>query len=230
MKNILYFTIGFLLIMTACSKSEIDTWDARPRVWFTNSNDTTLFSFYTQPEGTTESVVEVPISMAGRVADEDRTVTVKDLGSSPFNPGSRYEIVSAVIPAGEVTGMLQVKVYKTENLEEANDTLNFEICGSEVFEVGLSDYLHHAIIISSSLAKPSWWDSTADRNVGYYSEKKLEIIYTVLGSDEIFSSASSWSSDDVQVAIYQLNQYCKKNNIKYHPDDEDVITFDFWSN
>ena len=23
---------------------------------------------------------------------------------------------------------------------------------------------------------------------------------------------------------------CKKNNIKYHPDDEDVITFDFWSN
>ena len=216
MKNILYFTIGFLLIMTACSKSEIDTWDARPRVWFTNSNDTTLFSFYTQPEGTTESVVEVPISMAGRVADED--------------PGSRYEIVSAVIPAGEVTGMLQVKVYKTENLEEANDTLNFEICGSEVFEVGLSDYLHHAIIISSSLAKPSWWDSTADRYVGYYSEKKLEIIYTVLGSDEIFSSASSWSSDDVQVAIYQLNQYCKKNNIKYHPDDEDVITFDFWSN
>ena len=173
MKNILYFTIGFLLIMTACSKSEIDTWDARPRVWFTNSNDTTLFSFYTQPEGTTESVVEVPISMAGRVADED---------------------------------------------------------GSEVFEVGLSDYLHHAIIISSSLAKPSWWDSTADRYVGYYSEKKLEIIYTVLGSDEIFSSASSWWSDDVQIAIYQLNQYCKKNNIKYHPDDEDVITFDFWSN
>jgi hypothetical protein len=216
--------------MTACSKSEIDTWDARPRVWFTNSNDTTLFSFYTQPEGTTESVVEVPISMAGRVADEDRTVTVKDLGSSPFNPGSRYEIVSAVIPAGEVTGTLQVKVYKTENLEEASDTLNFEIYGSEVFEVGLSDYLHHAIIISSSLAKPSWWDSTADRYVGYYSEKKLEIIYTVLGSDEIFSSASSWWSDDVQIAIYQLNQYCKKNNIKYHPDDEDVITFDFWSN
>ena len=200
------------------------------RVWFTNSNDTTLFSFYTQPEGTTESVVEVPISMAGRVADEDRTVTVKDLGSSPFNPGSRYEIVSAVIPAGEVTGTLQVKVYKTENLEEASDTLNFEIYGSEVFEVGLSDYLHHAIIISSSLAKPSWWDSTADRYVGYYSEKKLEIIYTVLGSDEIFSSASSWWSDDVQIAIYQLNQYCKKNNIKYHPDDEDVITFDFWSN
>jgi len=217
-------------MMGACSKSEIDPWDARPRVWFTNSNDTTLFSFYTQPEGTTESVVEVPISMAGRVADEDRTVTVKDLGSSPFNPGSRYEIVSAVIPAGEVTGTLQVKVYKTENLEEASDTLNFEIYGSEVFEVGLSDYLHHAIIISSSLAKPSWWDSTADRYVGYYSEKKLEIIYTVLGSDEIFSSASSWSSDDVQVAIYQLNQYCKKNNIKYHPDDEDVITFDFWSN
>ena len=230
MKHILYFTIGFLLIMTACSKSEIDTWDARPRVWFTNSNDTTLFSFYTQPEGTTESVVEVPISMAGRVADEDRTVTVKDLGSSPFNPGSRYEIVSAVIPAGEVTGTLQVKVYKTENLEEASDTLNFEIYGSEVFEVGLSDYLHHAIIISSSLAKPSWWDSTADRYVGYYSETKLEIIYTVLGSDEIFSSASSWWSDDVQIAIYQLNQYCKKNNIKYHPDDEDVITFDFWSN
>ena len=99
-----------------------------------------------------------------------------------------------------------------------------------MFEVGLSDYLHHAIIISSSLAKPSWWDSTADRYVGYYSEKKLEIIYTVLGSDEIFSSASSWWSDDVQIAIYQLNQYCKKNNIKYHPDDEDVITFDYWSN
>ena len=63
MRNIL-FIIVLILAMVACSKSEIDTWEAKPRVWFTEASDTLLFSFYSQPEEVKEYVLEIPISMA----------------------------------------------------------------------------------------------------------------------------------------------------------------------
>lgn len=226
MKNALYITL-FLMFITSCSKDEIGTWQVGPCVWFTKANDTTTFSFFSQPEETTEYVVEIPISMAGTVSESDREVMVKDLGSR--NPESRYEL-SASIPAGEVTGSLRVKVYKTGNLSEARDTIGFEICASEVFEVGLSAYLRNTLIVSNLLAKPAWWNSSALWAVGYYSDKKLEIIYKVLGSDEVFANNPSFYGNDISVAIYKLNQYCKKNNVKYNPDDESVIVFASYSN
>ena len=197
MRNIL-FIIVLILAMVACSKSEIDTWEAKPRVWFTEASDTLLFSFYSQPEEVKEYVLEIPISMAGMVSEtEERTVTVKNLGGSPFNPGSEYEIISATIPAGEVIGVLRVKVQKTENLNMANDTLGFEICASEVFELGLTeDYWRNAIIISNLLSKPAWWDSEAERVLGYYSDKKMEVIYAVDGAYELFNSGDYGWYDD----------------------------------
>lgn len=215
------------LAVAACSKSEIATWDAKPRVWFSTANDTALFVFSSQPEGTTESVVPLKIEIAGKLADTDRSVQVNDLGGSQFTRGTRYEIVSAIIPAGKTRGEVLVKLYKTENLETANDTLTFQIVPSEDFEVGLSDDdLRNVIIVADTWFQPAWWDTSAESWLGYYSEKKLEIIYTVLGSEELFTRGLSWTSEEVSVAIYKLNRYCIENNIKYHPDDEEVIQFD----
>lgn len=72
-----------------------------------------------------------------------------------------------------------------------------------------------------------WWDSSAEARLGYYSKKKLEIIYTVLGSEEVFEDVENWwGDDDVSVAVYKLNRYCIDNNVKYNPDDENVIQFE----
>lgn len=219
--------ITIILVVMACSKSEIETWDAKPRANFYMADDTVLFLFNTQPEGTTEGIVKLSITMAGKLADVDRHVAIKDLGGSPFNPGSKYEIISAIIPAGKKKGEVQVKVYKTENLDVANDTLSFEVVASEEFETGQPDYLHNSIIISNLWTQPLWWDSSAEARLGYYSKKKLEIIYTVLGSEEVFEDVENWwGDDDVSVAVYKLNRYCIDNNVKYNPDDENVIQFE----
>lgn len=226
------FLIFLLGTLAACSTNEVDTWNAKPCVWFTEARDTLIFSFYFQP-GAEEYVVEIPISMAGAVADVDRNAVVEDLGSSSFNPGSEYEVVSAIIPAGETEGVVRVNVRKTENLNTANDTLTFAIRASETFDVGLSEeYWQNSVIVSNSLAQPSWWNSDAEMYLGYYSDLKMEIIYTVLGSDEIFSGGdySIWFSDEVTIAIYRLNRYCIDNNVKYNPEDETVVQFDFWTN
>ena len=221
------FIITIILVVMACSKSEIETWDAKPRANFYMADDTVLFLFNTQPEGTTEGIVKLSITMAGKLADVDRHVAIKDLGGSPFNPGSKYEIISAIIPAGKKKGEVQVKVYKTENFDVANDTLSFEAVASEEFETGLPDYLHNSIIISNLWTQPLWWDSSAEARLGYYSKKKLEIIYTVLGSEEVFEDVENWwGDDDVSVAVYKLNRYCIDNNVKYNPDDENVIQFE----
>lgn len=228
MKKITYFAVLLLLGVTACSKSEIDTWSAKPRVWFAVANDTTVFSFYSLPEEVGEHVVEIPISMAGTSTDAERTVKVEDLGSK--NEMSRYEI-SAVIPANRTTGVLRVTVHKTENLKNTPDTLGFRICPSEEFEVGLEENLQNALIISNKLAKPTWWNARADQNLGYYSDKKMWVIMQVEGAFETLDAGGyNWWDDEIQVLIYKLNKYCKDNNVKYHEDDEDVIKFDFGSN
>lgn len=219
------FLIFLLGTLAACSTNEVDTWNAKPCVWFTEARDTLIFSFYSQP-GENDYTIEIPISMAGRIADADRSVAVRDLGA--LSPETDYEIVSANIPAGETEGVVSVNVRKTENLNTANDTITIELIASDVFELGLdTTYWQNTIVVSNTLSKPSWWDSNAEMNVGYYSDLKMEIIYTVLGSDEIFSNATSWWGDDVVIAIYQLNRYCIDYGIKY--ENGNPVQFDFWT-
>lgn len=227
MKKITYFAVLLLLGAAACSKSEIDTWSVKPRVWFTGANDTTVFSFYSLPEGTEEHTVEIAISMAGAMENVERVVKVEDLGSR--NEMSRYEI-SAVIPANQTAGVLRVTVHKTENLGNAPDTIGFRICPSEDFEVGLEENLQNALVISNKLAKPSWWNREAERNLGYYSDKKMWVIMQVEGAFETLDAGGyRWSDDEISVLIYKLNKFCKDNNVKYNEDDENVIEFDFWT-
>lgn len=226
----LYFAVLLAGVAAACSKSEIPVWDAMPRVWFTNANDTTVFSFQSQPEDIDKYTVEIPISTAGSPSDVDRTVNVEDLGCT--NDTSRYEIV-AVIPAKQNAGVLRVTVYKTANLENAADTVGFRILPSEDFETGLNGYLENALVFTSMLSKPDWWDSDAERYIGYYSDKKMQIIMQYEGAldtfEKVASGEYSWSAGEVGVMIYKLNKYCRTNNIKYNESDEDVIQFDFWT-
>lgn len=169
MKKILYYAIALLLGIMACAESEIETWKAKPRVWFTKANDTIIFSFYSQPAEITEYTVEIPISMAGPLSDKDRVVKVEDLGNA--DPESKYEFI-AMIPAGEKTGVLQVTVQKTGNLSVKEDTLGFKICVSDDFEEGLEEYLNNTLVISSKLARPSWWNESS---LGYYRIKKWRL-------------------------------------------------------
>lgn len=227
MKKIIYFAVFLLLGVAACSKSEIPTWNAIPRVWFTKANDTTVFSFYSLPEGVDKHTVEIPISMAGARTDAERTVKVEDLGSK--NDMSRYEI-SAVIPANQTAGVLRVTVHKTGNLGNAPDTIGFRICPTENFEVGPEGYLENALVISNKLARPDWWNVDAEFMLGYYSDKKMWVIMQVEGAfDTLNSQGYQWWDDEIGVLIYKLNKYCKENNVKYNEDDENVIVFDFWT-
>ena len=225
MKKIFYIILLAAFVI-ACSKDEIETWDAKPCVWFTNSGDTLLFSFYSLPAEAADAIVEIPISMAGTVDTADREVAVRDLGCR--NSATQYEIVSAVIPGGETSGTLAVRVHKTDNLSIANDTIGFEIIDSDVFAVGLGDYLTNALVVSNMLGRPEWWVSRAENYLGQYSDEKLAIIYTC-GYYELFNSVSNWWSpgDDVTIAIYQLNQYCKEHNSTYPSGEE--IRFDYGS-
>ncbi len=226
MKKVFYIIVS-LLLLAACSKSEIETWDSTPCVWFDSaSKDTVIFSFYSLPETVTEYIQEFPITIAGEVSDIDRQVGVKILGT--HNPESRYEIVSATIPAGKVDGTVQVKVYKTDNLKTAHDTLGIEIIASADFEVGLENYTRRAMVVSNFIARPVWWDMMMEMFVlGSYSDRKLKVIYEVLGSDEYFHEGAFtvMYKEDAAEIIYRLNKYCKDNNIKENPSDSNVISF-----
>ena len=95
-----------LFVAGACSKSEIETWSAKPRASFYMRNDTVSFSFTTQPEGTTEGVVKLGITIAGRLADVDRHIAIKGLGGSPSNPVRDMRLCRQLFPRGRRGEML----------------------------------------------------------------------------------------------------------------------------
>lgn len=228
------FLIFLLGTLAACSTDEVDTWNAKPCVWFSEASDTLVFSFYSQADDVEEYVLELPITMAGAISDADRTVAVLDKGS--LHSGTEYEIVSATIPAGEVEGVLRVNVQRTGNLETEPDTITFELASSEAFELGLTaEYWTNSIVVSSLLAQPAWWNSDAESSLGYYSDLKMQVVYQVDGACDLFeqigAGAVSWYDDEVEVMVYRLNRYCVDNDIRYDYGSSigEIVVFDFWS-
>lgn len=241
MKKIL--SICFALLIFAASfvgcKDEIEPWSAKSLVWFT---DTTYvnYTFAVAAEGTTEAVVQLPVTYAGKLSTTDRTINVECCGA-PRNSLTRYQIETSTVGADQTSGTVNIRVFKTSNLDNERDTIRFRLTSSEDFDTGFASNLEKTIIVYNRLVCPDWWGKRIAYYLGYYSEEKYQIIYTVCGSLNPFTVAGDemFEYDDyyneyviiyaqqyrINYIIYKLNQYCEDNNLTYS--DGTPITFDY---
>jgi len=216
--NRLILALGITCCFSACTADKLDVWSEKGRVWFTSVKDT-VASFKKYPVADTEMLVSIPISLAGPVADQDREINVI-VTKDKRNSQTQYEIQRPVyIKAGATSGLLNIKVNKTENLALLADTLNLGIRSSSVLEAGIVKNLDRIVILTNKYNKPWWW---YDFRMGIWSEAKHQTMIDALGSDDDVRGQGAesnylrgWTHADALYNIYLLNKYCETHNLPY---------------
>lgn len=208
-------------LFVGCGNSEIESWNSS-MVWFTD----TLINFtnMAQPEVPIGGKLQIPVplTVASDLVNSDRTVTIEML-RKPAD--SRTQVVvptSATIRAGKWADTLYVELTNSAHLDEVYDTIAIRVLPSSDFQPGLKAYQTATICLHNGYVKPTWWDSDAERSIGYFSQLKMQVIEAVMG--EIIDPRTEkdyWSSSDLELQynIFRFNDYVEQNDLRY-PDTD----------
>lgn len=169
MKKLIYNAlIAAIAVMTAsCGDSSIPTFDDEYTAvrfagvypdpdYGNNSGNITRynFSFVDQPQYDTY-LFEIPVYVSGNALSKDTNVNYEIDTENTTAPVGSYEIVSAVIPAGERNGTITVRINKTAELQgEVSYTLVVRLLPSDELMTGDSRYLTGMLTWSNNLPLP----------------------------------------------------------------------------
>lgn len=217
-----FIILGTLLvILTNCSESNIDKWNAKGYVWFTAENND--FTFRNQPEVKVGDsyLVPIPLSVATTVSDRDRIVNVEII-RQPEDNRTKYEVQTPVkFRAGHIIDTLFVKVTNSEHLNSVHDTITLQLLPSEDFDLGLNNGIKTNLCLFNGFSKPDWWTRDCESYFGYFSSLKMEIYFNVVGhtDDPTKGEGEWWDSYNVLWLCVVLNDYVAEHSIVY-PDDD----------
>ncbi len=211
MKKSLLFAMALGLAFSACSKDEVplyDTENANFIEFVGASEDTTAFSFMFHPEVAAGGTYDlaIPVKILGLAKDKDRTYTVTVVDTlTTAEAGKHYTMPeTTVFRAGMYEDTLYVKLHSTADLKTNVVSLGIRIENNSEFFAGQPDYRESIWHISDKIAQPEWWNSNVTNYfLGYYSDKKYELLIQVTG-------VSDWTElDDSQrrVLAIQLKRY-----------------------
>ncbi len=207
-------------LFAACQKEKVMTFEPTDCVYFKNPTDTSRFTFALLDDPQVESAVfTVAVDLAGSPAAHDRTFHAEVIEDAR-NPQTRYEILGpSLLRAGESTGTVEVRVWRTENLETARDTITIALKGSPEL---IAEFAHHStrcITFYNRIDKPAWWNFIIEYiTMGKFHEIKMQILNKVLGSmDDPTVDGNAWPYYKLM-----LNRYCEENDVRYPENDKPV--------
>ena len=122
-----------------------------------NSSDRLFYGSYSFIENPTAEWEEylIPLNVIGTISDVARTVNVQVVEEGTTAPQSAYEIVEAVIPAGEREGFIRVKIANTPELQSQTYQLKLTLQESADFKLGPKEYLNAMLMWNSILPAPT---------------------------------------------------------------------------
>lgn len=244
MKNITKICIcAFLasLSLAGCRQEEVMTYgESKAGIMFvydskivsTQQRDTMVYSFALNAPDEEFVVIDIPVTYTGLVKNYDRTV-VMEVDKEPYDPQSRYEVLTGIVPADSTTGTVSIKLWNTPNLDTVGDTITLKLVENEDFTVRyFSGYYRNgdrlSIVFQDIISQPSWWQWREESVIGRYTEQKLRIILEVMGSIDtspVSTPDDSGYLDEYAYNVFLLNRYCKENNIV--DEDGKPVRFDW---
>jgi hypothetical protein len=214
-----------VLNLVGCSEDKIESWNGQGKAWFT-STDVTNCTFVFDPASTESKMVEIPITIASSIGKAERKINVQ-ITRDKSNSSTKYELENpVVVPADSTSAVMKMKVYKTDNLALAPDTIVVKIISSSDFLPGLVDYQSKTIVLYNDFVEPDWWKVTSAKyTFGAYSKAKCKLYYQIIGNlDDPRKGESSWFTTlNCQLVKYKLDLYVST----YHPVDENGNAIDF---
>lgn len=149
-----------MVIFNACEIDEIMSFQGAPAINFSSvdSYDPVYeeeYSFLVNPEN--EHIHEIPVQIMGDAAADDRKFEVEIINDSLTTATEdQYEILEGIIPAGEFTGTLFIKLFNSPELDEKSVSLHLKIVDSPEFQSGNVESDEFVISWTNKVVVPDW--------------------------------------------------------------------------
>ena len=192
------YTFLFLGIgMVSCADEDLMTYEDVPRIYFKyadasssdfgeNEDQITVNMGYDRPLKN-DSIIKIPIKLMGRVSETDRAVKVVMIPEeSTATEGEDIEILSAYLPANSIFGNVEVRLKRTEAVDNEMLFARIRLASNENFHTDYStsrydkgnnrNGLIYSIYFTALAEKPSLWAAS-------YSSMTLESTFGAYSND-----------------------------------------------
>ncbi len=158
MKKIIFYIVLFAAILPGC-KEDVPTLFAEPDgIYFSAAADSITYTFAKYPHRVTDTL-KIPVTVLGNPSSTDRAISIEKISGTDLNgtEGVHYKLLLPyTIPAGKVTTMLPVVIYKTGDMDSLSINFKFQLKANENFISGISAKTSLKIKVGF-LQKPATW-------------------------------------------------------------------------
>lgn len=167
--NIKLLLLSAMLILVSCSETDYMRYDiSSSGVYFTR--DTLNYSFGVTPMEVRKHTFKIPVRIMGNIADQDRAIAYTVIpDSTTGESGVHYNILDAVIPAGEIDGYISVELLR-DNLEGSHIEgyskykLGLLLVQNDNFAPTLSAEHHIRVLrFDNAVEQPNWTNSKGEK-------------------------------------------------------------------
>lgn len=172
--------------LASCSENETAIYQGNSAVYFseTTADDSLQYSFASGLKS--EDVVQIPVRIIGKSANEDRAIAYEVSRESTAKEGIHYKPLpgEARLPPGSVETTIDVTVVDGDSeLEKSVVELIIELKANDSFVLGFPENTRVRLLITKQLVKPSYWDFPLSLYYGSYSKTKHQLCIQVQGFD-----------------------------------------------
>jgi hypothetical protein len=188
MKKGIYYIILSAAILQGC-KEDVPTVFAEPDgIYFSAPADSMTYTFAKYPNRLSDTL-KIPVTVLGKAAGTDRTISLEKLSGVDINgtEGVHYKLLQPyTIPAGKVSTMLPVVIYRTGDMDSLSINFKFQLKANENFVSGISAKTSLKIKVGYLQRPPTWGDLTGiqwagySTNMGTWTRTKYKVILDAL--------------------------------------------------
>ena len=200
-----------ILLLSACTKSEIPTFDSEYDAIRFPKKDTfneeapgydyesqlfkASYSFVSNPEDPSHDF-EIPLELIGMVADRDRTVGYTIDTEQSDAPSDSYKVLSAIMPAGQRQGKIVIRIFNTPQLKEKTHRLFIRLTSSEDLHSGPSNLIQGTLSWGIRIPAPEFPDL-------------LKTYNSIIQSDAPFNSSTNdyFSPNALEAIVAAMKWY-----------------------
>ena len=188
MKKGIYYIILFAVILAGC-KEDVPTVFAEPDgIYFSAPADSMTYTFAKYPNRLSDTL-KIPVTVLGKAAGTDRTISLEKLSGVDINgtEGVHYKLLQPyTIPAGKVSTMLPVVIYRTGDMDSLSINFKFQLKANDNFVSGISAKTSLKIKVGYLQKPPTWGDPTGiqwagySTNLGNWTRTKYKVVLDAL--------------------------------------------------
>ncbi|MES2773052.1 MAG: DUF4843 domain-containing protein [Bacteroidota bacterium] len=169
MKKGIIYLIVFASIFTGCKQAVPTVFGEPDGIYFSAPADSITYTFAKYPKRVSDTLM-IPVTVLGKAAAIDRTISIEKLSGADINgtEGVHYKLLPPyTLPAGKVSVMLPVVIYKTGDMDSLSISVRFQLKADANFTLGISAKTSLKVKMGFLQKPPTWGDLTGTQWAGY---------------------------------------------------------------